>query len=203
MEKQKAPKVLADSVAWIDQALKEFGVAGLSLRSLIEFLKLALKHSNATVRTSGTKALVTVKLFAGGGDTTPIIWLGSDIALTSGIKDFLEDLNPQLLGTIQSEFDKVEGQEPPNPVRFSLDLANVGLTGISGAHGTSSDPLDDLFPRVELDKLITGTSVLSDARSDNWKTRKEALETLQGILDLGQNKRLKPSMGRSIDSLTC
>jgi cytoskeleton-associated protein 5 len=35
------------------------------LRSLIEFLKTALKNSNAAVRTSATKTLVTVKLFAG------------------------------------------------------------------------------------------------------------------------------------------
>jgi cytoskeleton-associated protein 5 len=67
MEKQKAPKVLADSVTWVDSALRDFGIAGLSLRSLIEFLKVALKHSNAAVRSSGTKTLVTVKLFAGGG----------------------------------------------------------------------------------------------------------------------------------------
>lgn len=65
MSKQKAPKVVADSLVWVEQALVEFGIAGLSLRSLIEFLKNALKNSNAAVRTSATKALVTVKLFAG------------------------------------------------------------------------------------------------------------------------------------------
>ena len=48
-------------------ALTEFGIAGLSMRSLIEFLKTGLKNSNAAVRTSATKALVTVKLFAGPG----------------------------------------------------------------------------------------------------------------------------------------
>lgn len=65
LSKQKAPKVLADAVAWMDQALTEFGIAGLSLRGLIEFLKAALNNSNAAVRTSATKTLVTVKLFAG------------------------------------------------------------------------------------------------------------------------------------------
>ena len=56
---------MADAVTWIDQAIVEFGIAGLSLRALIEFLKTALANSNAAVRTSATKALVTVKLFAG------------------------------------------------------------------------------------------------------------------------------------------
>ena len=52
------------------QALTEFGIAGLSLRALIDFLKTALKNSNAAVRSSATAALVTVKLFAGPGETS-------------------------------------------------------------------------------------------------------------------------------------
>jgi cytoskeleton-associated protein 5 len=66
--KQKAPKVLADAISWIDNAVTEFGIGGLSLRNLVEFLKTALKNSNATVRTSATKATVTVKLFAGSSE---------------------------------------------------------------------------------------------------------------------------------------
>lgn len=60
--------MLADAVTWIDQALVEFGIAGLSLRGLIEFLKAALSNSNAAVRTNATKTLVTVKLFAGSSE---------------------------------------------------------------------------------------------------------------------------------------
>ena len=86
LNKIKAPKALADALGWIEQALSEFGIAGLSLRGLIEFLKGALKNSNAAVRTSATKTLVMVKLFAG-----------------SSIVDLLGDLNPQLLATIQRQ----------------------------------------------------------------------------------------------------
>lgn len=71
MAKQKAPKVIADSLIWIDQALTEFGVSGLSLKSLIEFLKGALGNSNAAVRTNATKTLVTVKLFVGSSQYFP------------------------------------------------------------------------------------------------------------------------------------
>ncbi|KAG5643475.1 hypothetical protein DXG03_000863 [Asterophora parasitica] len=179
LSKLKAPKVLADAITWINTALTEFGIGGLALRSLIESLKAALQNSNAAVRTSATKTLVTVKMFAG-----------------SSIKDFLEDLNPQLLNTITSEFDKVEGTPAPEPTRTSADLANMGPSG-SGTNGGSkqSDPLDDLFPRVELDSLMKGTTILSDSKSEAWKTKKEALENLQAILDQGSNKRLKGNMG--------
>ena len=68
-----------------------------------------------------------------------------------------------------------------------------------------ADPMDDLFPRVEIDKLLAGTTILTDAKSDAWKTKKEALEGLQGILDIAANKRLKPAMGEDshISFLTC
>jgi cytoskeleton-associated protein 5 len=55
--------------------------------------------------------------------------------------------------------------------------------------------MDDLFPRVDLDSLLKGTTILVDSKSDAWKTRKEGLETLQAILDQGANKRLKSNMG--------
>ncbi|TFK42613.1 microtubule associated protein [Crucibulum laeve] len=179
LSKQKAPKVLADALIWMNTALVEFGIAGLSLRSLIDFLKVALQNSNAAVRTNATKMLVTVKLFAG-----------------SSIKDLLEDLNPQLLNTITAEFDKVEGTQAPEPFRTSYDLINLAPTSATTTRATNGvDPLDDLFPRVEIDGLLKGTTIVADGKSDAWKTKKEALETLQSILDQGSNKRLKGSMG--------
>lgn len=185
----------------MNQALTEFGIGGLSLRNLIEFLKTALKNSNATVRSSATTALITVKLFAGsGGKCCYSHRLHSFIKLFSlGIKDLLEDLNPQLLTTIHAEFDKVEGQNPPDPTRTSADLALLPQTNDS-RKSKVGDPLDDLFPRVDLDKLLVGTTILADAKSDAWKSRKEGLEALQGLLDIGANKRLKSTMGMTIIS---
>ena len=113
-----------------------------------------------------------------------------------GIKSFLEDINPQLLGTIQNEFDKVEGTPPPEPTRTSVDLASMVATTGAGASKGGLDPLEELFPRVEIDGLLKGTTILADAKSDAWKSKKEALEALQAILDQGTNKRLKPTMGK-------
>ncbi|KAF8605244.1 ARM repeat-containing protein [Ceratobasidium sp. AG-I] len=175
ISKQKAPKVFADSLVWIKQALTEFGVAGLSMRTLIDFLKSALQNSNAAVRSSATSTLVTMRLFAG-----------------PAIKDFLEDLNPQLLTTIEAEFAKVDGQSAPEPTRFSADVAAAPA---GGAKSGTADVMEELFPRVDLEKLVGATTILTDAKSDQWKTRKEALELLQAILDTKANQRLKPNMG--------
>lgn len=178
LSKQKAPKVLADALIWINTAVTEFGLAGLLLRGLIDFLKTALQNSNASVRSNATKALVTVRLCAG-----------------SSIKDLIQDLNTQLLNTIMTEFGKVENTSAPEPTRTSADVTNISTDVSSSARGGIVDPLDDLFPRVEIDTLLKGTTILADAKSDAWKTKKEALESLQAILDQGSNKRLKPTMG--------
>lgn len=91
----------------------------------------------------------------------------------------------------------MEGQTAPEPCRASADLANVAAEpGASPGPAGGADPLDDLFPRIELDGLFKGTTILTDAKSDAWKTKKEALEALQGLLDQGSNKRLKPNMGK-------
>lgn len=106
----------------------------------------------------------------------------------------MEDLNPQLLSTIFSEFDKVEGTPAPQPTREQEDVKNMAPATGSTKRPTA-DPMDDLFPRVDLDSLMKGTTILADSKSDAWKTKKEGLETLQAILDQGANKRLKPNMG--------
>lgn len=67
MTKAKSPKTQQDALGWVNQALTDFGVAGIPLRDLIEFLKNGLKSSNQGVRTSATKTLVTLKLFVGNG----------------------------------------------------------------------------------------------------------------------------------------
>lgn len=179
----------------MDAALTEFGIAGLSLRPLIEFLKAALKNANSAVRTSATKMLVTVKLYAGSGRNGRFQRIDIITILSIGIKDLLEDLNAQLLATIVGEFNKVEGVPAPEPTRTSVEVARLP-TSLSSV-GAGSSPADDLFPRVELDSLLLGTTILADAKSEAWKTKKEALEALQALLDQGSNKRLKPGMGSS------
>ena len=76
----------------------------------------------------------------------------------------------------------------------------MATTSSGGGKGGAAvpDALDDLFPRVELDGLLKGTTILADAKADAWKVKKEALEGLQAILDQGSNKRLKGNMGKYI-----
>lgn len=106
-------------------------------------------------------------------------------------------MNPQLLSTINSEFDKVSSQSPPEPVKDQVDLKEVAaVPGKGGKGGGGSDPLDDLIPRVDLDKLVASTNVIAGSKSDAWKVRKEGFEALNSILEVKSNSRLKPNMGK-------
>ncbi|KAI5453121.1 hypothetical protein NCC49_006149 [Naganishia albida] len=181
MTKQKAPKAQADALTWVKQAILEFGIAGLALKELVAFLKTGLQSANGAVRSSATSTLVTLRLYVG-----------------TDVTGFLEDLNPALLSTINSEFDKVTGQTPPEPTRQSVELQQSSVAGTASAgvaRSGGADPLDDLIPRVDLDKLVGGTNVISDSKSDSWKTRKEAFESLLAVLEQKSNSRLKPNMG--------
>lgn len=178
MTKQKAPKSQSEALNWIEQALRDFGVNGLAARDLVEFLKTALKSSNASVRTSAMKALVTLRIFVG-----------------PDIKAFVQELNPTLLSTIDAEFEKVNGEMPPTPTRASADNASPTTAAPRKGQKGQGDPLEDLFPRQDVTKLISST--ISKSMSDaNWKQRKEALESIQSILEA--NSRLKPTLGRKV-----
>lgn len=184
MSKQKAPKTLAESYVFAEQALRDFGLAGsLPVRDLIEFLKVGLKHSNAAVRTAATKTLVTLRLF-----------VGADVV------NFLSDLTPQLLSTIESEFDKVSGESLPEPTRVGADTVVAappaeapGAGAAKGGRGPAAaevDPMDELYPRVDFDRLIPSAQI--QALGDSaWKVRKEAIESIRDTLEA--NKRIKPT----------
>ncbi|KAJ9096595.1 hypothetical protein QFC19_007128 [Naganishia cerealis] len=181
MTKQKAPKAQADALTWIKQSILEFGIAGVALKDLIAFLKTGLQSANAAVRSSATATLVTLRLY-----------IGTDVT------GFLEDLNPALLSTINSEFEKVANQTAPEPTRQSVELqqaASSGATANGVGRQIATDSLDDLIPKVDLDKLVATTSVIADSKSDSWKVRKEAFEALLAVLEQKSNSRLKPSMG--------
>ncbi|KAE8268517.1 hypothetical protein A4X09_0g3815 [Tilletia walkeri] len=172
----KAPKPIADSLLWIEANLLEFGTNGVDLRSLIEFLLGCLKNSNAAVRTNATKVFGTLARFVGGAVTT-----------------FLADINPQLRTTLDAEIEKAASNPAPAPTRFGAEnQAAAPAGGAAGASkGGGDDALDDLIPRVDLDRLVSSGTVAKLGDS-NWKERKEACEDIQAILQA--NQRLKPNL---------
>lgn len=163
--KQKSPKVLADSLTWLHTAIMEFGIRGLQIRDVIDFLKYALTNTNASVRTSAVLVLGALRLYIG-----------------PEVKSFVQDVSPALLATIEAEFDKVASMEPPKPSKGNADEGEE----------TNNDAIESLFPRVDISSQLSKVS--SDCNDANWKVRKEGLEKTLAIINEA-NKRIKPSLG--------
>lgn len=180
----KAPKAIADSLAWLDGVLLEFGIQGVDVRSLVDHLLTCLKSANAAVRNNATTTMGTLARYLG-----------------PALNAFLTDLNLTLKTTIEGEIDKASSKPPPAPVKFSGELKSAAGAGNAddgaskeawaAAAADEEDALDALIPRVDIDKLVPGSAIaaMGDA---NWKVRKEALEEIQGILQA--NTRLKGTL---------
>ena len=182
----KAPKGIADSLTWIEQAILEFGFQGVDVRSLVDHLVECLKSANAAVRTNATKVFGTVARYVG-----------------AALKTFIGDLNAQLQASIEAEIEKASSNPPPEPTKFSAELQAKQSDAPASAGGAAggaavADPLDDLIPRQSIDKLIPSAAI-AQLNHANWKERKEGLEQIQGILEA--NSRLKPEMNELTSAL--
>ncbi|KAG0348125.1 Microtubule-associated protein, microtubule dynamics during spindle orientation [Podila humilis] len=154
LKKLKAPKALADSLLWINQQLEDFGIAGLQVRELIEFLKFALGSANAAVRTNAVSVLGILRRFIG-----------------PSIRSFVEDCNSSLLATIDAEFAKVADLEPPQVTKGATDDSGAGNAAV-----------EELFPKVDIGNQFT-SALLEECADANWKVRKEGLEKVAAIVD--------------------
>ncbi|KAJ3398578.1 Microtubule-associated protein, microtubule dynamics during spindle orientation [Chytriomyces hyalinus] len=169
LNKAKSPKVVADGLIWIHQSIMDFGIAGgLDIRALVDFVKGTLSNTNAAVRGNAVIVLGGLRMYVG-----------------PEVRTFLGDLSGQLLAVIDAEFEKVAGRAAPAPTRvIAVDPA---------AGGSSADPMDSLFPRVDLMTRVT-PELLEKMGHAQWGQRKEALEELAAIIE-STNKRLKPNIG--------
>ncbi|KAG0201552.1 Microtubule-associated protein, microtubule dynamics during spindle orientation [Mortierella sp. GBA30] len=154
LKKLKAPKALADSLLWMNQQLEDFGIAGLQVRELIDFLKFALGSANAAVRTNAISVLGILRRFIG-----------------PSIRSFVEDCNSALLAAVDTEFAKVADMEPPQVSKGAVEES----TGSAAA-------VEELFPKVDIGKHFT-SALLEECGDANWKVRKEGLEKVAAIIE--------------------
>ncbi|KAI8337676.1 armadillo-type protein [Chlamydoabsidia padenii] len=184
-KKAKSPKIMADALIWIHQALLDFGIIGLQARELIDFAKIALTNINPTVRSNAVTLLGALRMY-----------------ISPEIVTLVQDVAPALLVTIEAEFEKMSKKTPPNPTKFftsgpTLQRGRNSNNDIGGddvhGHGhADTDALDSLIPRTDISNQLGQTA--SDCNDPNWKKRKEGLDKVVSVIE-GANKRIKPSIG--------
>ena len=129
LNKQKAPKFVADGLLWMSSAVNDFGIGGLNIPKLLSFLKVSLNNPNLAVRNNAVSVLGSIGQFAG-----------------PSLKDLLTDANPAMRQAIDAELEK-SGQTKPLPI----------LKQVKTAAPTTN--IQDLIPRSDLSTMITSDVV--------------------------------------------
>uniref|UniRef100_A0A1B0CAC3 Putative microtubule-associated protein n=1 Tax=Lutzomyia longipalpis TaxID=7200 RepID=A0A1B0CAC3_LUTLO len=96
---QKSPKVQQESLVWVNQALREFGLQ-INPKLLVEDARKAVQSINPAVRGAGIALLGTMYLF-----------MGQSLVVA------FEGEKPALKQQIMAEFEKNSDQRPPVPTR--------------------------------------------------------------------------------------
>ncbi|XP_059190336.1 cytoskeleton-associated protein 5 isoform X1 [Centropristis striata] len=169
---QKNPKNQAETLNWLCNAMKEFGFAGINVKAFINNVKTALGATNPAVRTAAITLLGVMYLYMG-----------------SPLRMFFEDEKPALLAQIDAEFEKMQGQSPPAPTRFTKKSAveEEGDEGEEqeedggGGGGGGGHDIMDLLPRTDISDKIT-SDLVAKIGDKNWKIRKEGLDETAAII---------------------
>ncbi|XP_041052921.1 cytoskeleton-associated protein 5 isoform X2 [Carcharodon carcharias] len=172
---QKNPKNQAEVLNWLATAIKEFGFAGLNVKAFISNVKTALAATNPAVRTSAITLLGVMYLYMG-----------------APLRMFFEDEKPALLSQIDAEFEKMQGQTPPAPIRRlvkrDVDVEEAAEEQDEEENGN----VQDLLPRTDISDKIT-PELVEKLGDKNWKIRKEGLDELSTILN--EAKLIQPNIG--------
>lgn len=162
---QKNPKNQSETLNWLAQAIKEFGLK-VPIKPVIAAVNKALAATNPAVRTAGITLLGTMYMYMG-----------------AKLRVFFEEEKPALLQQIDAEFEKVKGEKPP-PATRGLVASEGGdeEEGGGGEEGEGEEgELQDLVPRTDISDRIT-EELITMMTDKNWKVRNEALQKVTEIL---------------------
>ncbi|KAH7968652.1 hypothetical protein HPB52_010508 [Rhipicephalus sanguineus] len=174
---QKNPKNQSESLVWLANAIKEFGLK-VPVKPVIESIKKGLAASNPAVRTASITLAGVLYLYMG-----------------KTLRTLFEGEKATLVQQLDAELAKMEGQKPPAPIRgVPTSLVNEGggdaTEGAQEAQEAALD-MEDLVPRTDIRQLTE--TLLSELSDKNWKVRQEALQKLAAIVD--QAKFICPELG--------
>ncbi|XP_051885307.1 cytoskeleton-associated protein 5 isoform X2 [Pristis pectinata] len=172
---QKNPKNQSEILNWLANAIKEFGFAGLNVKAFISHVKTALAATNPAVRTSAITLLGVMYLYMG-----------------APLRMFFEDEKPALLSQIDAEFEKMQGQTPPAPIRRVVKYDADEEEATEEQDDEENGNVQDLLPRTDIGDKIT-SDLVSKLGDKNWKVRKEGLDELSTILN--EAKLIQPNIG--------
>ena len=159
------PKVVSECLSIICRIIVDFGVHKIVLREVIDYAKLGLNQANPVIKKSAQA--LTVKIYSYIGDN---------------LLPLLGDIKEATLKALQEDFAKT-------PVETSSSFKTV--RGEEEVKFDANKVLDDVIPRSNISSKITA-QILKDLSDSNWKVRKDALESIEDIVEKS-GKRILPT----------
>lgn len=165
---QKNPKNQSETLNWLANAIKEFGLK-VNIKPMIATINKGLAATNPAVRQSAINVLSSAYLYMG-----------------PKLRVLFEEEKPALLQQIDAELEKVKDQKP-SPITRGV-VSGGGAEGGNdeeeeGGEGDAEEVADiqDLVPRVDISERIT-EALLAQMSDKNWKVRNEGLQKVTEIL---------------------
>lgn len=189
----KNPKVLAEALGWMAEAIPDFGLAVMDVRGIIEWMKADLGSANAPVRNRAMEVLGKCHAQLG-----------------PSLVDFLEGLKPAQLMALEEHFRQNPKAQvvPTRTVRSKSKKAAAASGGAVAAAAEEPDEeeggpaeLDpeDLLPRTDISGSIT-PSLLGMISSSNWKERNAGVDQVIQLL-AEASQRIQPNVGELFPAL--
>lgn len=181
---QRNPKNHAEAMNWMANAIKEFGFAGMNVKSMVDYTKKSFAATNPAVRSSAINLLCAMYMFMG-----------------RNLRTLFEDEKPALLQLIDAELAKVQDSKPPAPVRGPAAKAAAARSASTSSENLleeDSPVAVDLIPRSDICGQIT-EALITELDDKNWKIRAEALQKIANILS--DAKFISPNIGDLTNAL--
>ncbi|KAG4099233.1 ARM repeat-containing protein [Neocallimastix lanati (nom. inval.)] len=167
------PKTIADSFMWINSNLLDFGCDGIDISELINILKIGFNHSAPACRKNAIAVIATLRMFCG-----------------PDVRNFIEDLNPTLLSTIDAELEKASKRSPPKPTRIQGSSQSQNIASMNQDNMVPEEPV---IVKVDISEHLNET-LINKLGDSNWRSRKEALDEIEELIN-NANKHIKPNLG--------
>ena len=113
----KSPKALADAVIWVQKAILDFGLAGVSVQKVVLALKAVLSNPNQGARTAAISCLGTVQSFSKSGKESLLLFKAASQTLPADIRNLLQDSSSQILQLLDAEFENVTKRTVVQPLK--------------------------------------------------------------------------------------
>ena len=161
------PKALTEVANLLVKLLDVLTLNYFPLKDTIDFSKTVLANTNIQARNAAISLLKSIYQQLG-----------------PPLNDFLNDVNPQTLKTLNAEFEKIV---PNKDVQCKVQFRGEAQSELSNQGGSSAGGnLLDSLPRVDISKDVE--KLLKKLGDSKWEVRREALEALSGLLTASHNR---------------